>query len=142
MVHSSPEKWYVQLRYFLFSMLLHQVCEFLLVWSQNLYYIMYCFLFGGTWKWNTNTDFSTLNYAAEGIILGFQHYLVMLGTSVIIPTIIVPQMGGGNVSTSLFLSSLSIPIRDLYTNRKYCKLQVVFFQFYGFFVYNIDMRGP
>lgn len=34
------------------------------------------------------------------MILGFQHYLVMLGTTVIIPTIIVPYMGGGNVSIS------------------------------------------
>ena len=35
--------------------------------------------------------------AAEAILLGFQHYLVMLGTTVIIPTALVPQMGGGNV---------------------------------------------
>ena len=35
--------------------------------------------------------------AAEAILLGFQHYLVMLGTIVIIPTALVPQMGGGNV---------------------------------------------
>lgn len=38
------------------------------------------------------------NNAAEAILLGFQHYLVMLGTTVIIPTALVPQMGGGNVS--------------------------------------------
>lgn len=38
--------------------------------------------------------------AAEAFILGFQHYLVMLGTTVIIATIIVPYMGGSNVSTS------------------------------------------
>lgn len=37
---------------------------------------------------------------AEAILLGFQHYLVMLGTTVIIPTALVPQMGGGNVSQS------------------------------------------
>lgn len=35
--------------------------------------------------------------AAEAILLGFQHYLVMLGTTVLIPTALVPQMGGGNV---------------------------------------------
>lgn len=35
--------------------------------------------------------------AAEAILLGFQHYLVMLGTTVLIPTHLVPQMGGGNV---------------------------------------------
>lgn len=47
----------------------------------------------------------SLNDAAEAVILGFQHYLVMLGTTVIIPTIIVPQMGGGNVS--IFLKIVS-----------------------------------
>lgn len=35
--------------------------------------------------------------ADEAILLGFQHYLVMLGTTVLIPTALVPQMGGGNV---------------------------------------------
>lgn len=35
---------------------------------------------------------------AEAILLGFQHYLVMLGTTVLIPASMVPQMGGGNVS--------------------------------------------
>jgi nucleobase transporter 1/2 len=38
--------------------------------------------------------------AAEAILLGFQHYLVMLGTTVFIPTALVPQMGGRNVSDS------------------------------------------
>lgn len=37
--------------------------------------------------------------AAEVILLGFQHYLVMLGTTVSLSTIIVPLMGGGNVRT-------------------------------------------
>jgi hypothetical protein len=32
------------------------------------------------------------------VFVAFQHYLVMLGTTVIIPTIIVPLMGGGHVS--------------------------------------------
>lgn len=41
-------------------------------------------------------DLSSDN-AAEAILLGFQHYLVMLGTTVIIPTALVPLMGGGNV---------------------------------------------
>lgn len=36
-------------------------------------------------------------FAAEAILLGFQHYLVMLGTTVLIPSALVPQMGGGNV---------------------------------------------
>lgn len=34
---------------------------------------------------------------AEAILLGFQHYLVMLCTTVLIPSSLVPQMGGGNV---------------------------------------------
>jgi xanthine/uracil permease len=41
--------------------------------------------------------------AAEAILLGFQHYLVMLGTTVIIPTALVPQMGGNNVRIQLLL---------------------------------------
>lgn len=36
----------------------------------------------------------------EALLLAFQHYLVMLGTTVIIPTILVPLMGGGNVSST------------------------------------------
>ncbi|PWZ15175.1 Nucleobase-ascorbate transporter 6 [Zea mays] len=34
----------------------------------------------------------------EAILLGFQHFVVMLGTTVIIPSALVPQMGGGNVA--------------------------------------------
>lgn len=30
----------------------------------------------------------------QALVLGFQHYFVMLGTTVLIPTILVPQMGG------------------------------------------------
>ena len=37
---------------------------------------------------------------AQALALGFQHYFVMLGTSIIIPTILVPQMGGDLVSCS------------------------------------------
>ncbi|CDO97291.1 unnamed protein product [Coffea canephora] len=49
----------------------------------------------------------------EAVILGFQHFLVMIGTIVIIATIIVPQMGGGNVEkaqviqTMLFVSGVN-----------------------------------
>lgn len=39
--------------------------------------------------------------AAEALVLGFQHYLLTLGITVLIPSIIVPQMGGGNVRTKL-----------------------------------------
>ncbi|XP_057963840.1 nucleobase-ascorbate transporter 4 [Malania oleifera] len=50
---------------------------------------------------------------AEAIILGFQHYLVMLGTTIIISGIVVPTMGGGNgekaevVQTLLFVAGLN-----------------------------------
>ncbi|XP_070027386.1 nucleobase-ascorbate transporter 4 isoform X2 [Nicotiana sylvestris] len=60
---------------------------------------------------------------AEAVILGFQHYLVMLGTSVIIPTIIVPQMGGGNVEkaqviqTLLFVAGLNTLLQSWFGTR-------------------------
>jgi hypothetical protein len=33
----------------------------------------------------------------EGIALGFQHYILSLGTVVMIPTMLVPLMGGNDV---------------------------------------------
>lgn len=53
--------------------------------------------------------------AAEAIILGFQHYIVMLGTTVLIASILVPLMGGGNVSTFWFCDLVS-PYFGLFTN--------------------------
>lgn len=59
----------------------------------------------------------------EAIILGFQHYIVMLGTTVIIPTIIVPQMGGGNeekaqvIQTLLFVAGLNTVLQSLFGTR-------------------------
>ncbi|KAI3445879.1 hypothetical protein Pfo_002544 [Paulownia fortunei] len=60
---------------------------------------------------------------AEAIVLGFQHYLVMLGTTVIIPTIIVPYMGGGNVEkaqviqTLLFVSGVNTLLQTWFGTR-------------------------
>jgi hypothetical protein len=34
------------------------------------------------------------------VVLGFQHYILTLGITVLIPTISVPQMGGGDVRIS------------------------------------------
>jgi hypothetical protein len=34
---------------------------------------------------------------AETLLLGFQHYIVMLGTTVMIPSYLVPRMGGNDV---------------------------------------------
>jgi hypothetical protein len=36
---------------------------------------------------------------AEAIVLGFQHYLTMLGTTVLIPTLIFRNIGGNAVSS-------------------------------------------
>ncbi|KAF8378324.1 hypothetical protein HHK36_029663 [Tetracentron sinense] len=59
----------------------------------------------------------------EAILLGFQHYLVMLGTTVIIPTALVPQMGGGNeekakvIQTLLFVAGLNTLHQTLFGTR-------------------------
>ncbi|KAK9107984.1 hypothetical protein Syun_023995 [Stephania yunnanensis] len=59
----------------------------------------------------------------EAILLGFQHYLVMLGTTVLIPTALVPQMGGGNeekakvVQTLLFVAGLNTLFQSLFGTR-------------------------
>uniref|UniRef100_A0ACD6A4G5 Uncharacterized protein n=2 Tax=Avena sativa TaxID=4498 RepID=A0ACD6A4G5_AVESA len=51
--------------------------------------------------------------AVTTVVVGFQHYLVMLGTTVIIATILVPLMGGGHeekavvIQTILFLSGIN-----------------------------------
>ncbi|KAF7811090.1 Nucleobase-ascorbate transporter 4 [Senna tora] len=42
----------------------------------------------------------------EGILLGFQHYLVMLGTIVLISTFLAPLMGGGNVEKAEMIQTL------------------------------------
>eukprot|EP00268_Persea_americana_P012081 TRINITY_DN1506_c0_g1_i4.p1 TRINITY_DN1506_c0_g1~~TRINITY_DN1506_c0_g1_i4.p1 ORF type:complete len:222 (+),score=29.14 TRINITY_DN1506_c0_g1_i4:1129-1794(+) len=59
----------------------------------------------------------------EAILLGFQHYLVMLGTTVLIPTILVPQMGGDNeekarvIQTLLFVAGLNTFLQTLFGTR-------------------------
>ncbi|KAG6650866.1 hypothetical protein CIPAW_06G072600 [Carya illinoinensis] len=59
----------------------------------------------------------------EAILLGFQHYLVMLGTTVLIPTSLVPQMGGGNeekakmIQTILFVAGLNTLFQSLFGTR-------------------------
>lgn len=61
--------------------------------------------------------------AAEAIILGFQHYLVMLGTTVIIPSVLVPQMGGSNedkakvIQTVLFVSGINTLFQTTFGTR-------------------------
>ncbi|KAL1807247.1 hypothetical protein ACET3Z_030315 [Daucus carota] len=59
----------------------------------------------------------------EAILLGFQHYLVMLGTTVLIPTTLVPQMGGGNeekakmIQTLLFVAGVNTYMQTLFGSR-------------------------
>jgi nucleobase transporter 1/2 len=59
----------------------------------------------------------------EAILLGFQHYLVMLGTTVLIPTALVPQMGGGNeekaqvIQTLLFVAGINTLLQSLFGSR-------------------------
>nr|GMD15112.1 nucleobase-ascorbate transporter 7-like [Ipomoea batatas] len=59
----------------------------------------------------------------EAILLGFQHYIVMLGTTVLIPTTLVPQMGGGKeekakmIQTLLFVAGLNTLTQSLFGTR-------------------------
>jgi hypothetical protein len=40
-------------------------------------------------------------FPGEAIILAFQHYILALGTAVMIPAVLVPMMGGDDVSSCL-----------------------------------------
>lgn len=42
----------------------------------------------------------------EAILLGFQHFVVMLGTTVFISSLLVPLMGGGNVEKAQVIETL------------------------------------
>ncbi|KAH7523740.1 hypothetical protein FEM48_Zijuj06G0044100 [Ziziphus jujuba var. spinosa] len=61
--------------------------------------------------------------SAEAVVLGFQHYLLTLGTTILIPSMIVPQMGGDNldkamvIQTFLFVSGLSTLLQSLFGTR-------------------------
>ncbi|KAJ7979458.1 Nucleobase-ascorbate transporter-like protein [Quillaja saponaria] len=59
----------------------------------------------------------------EAVLLGFQHYLLALGINVLIPSMIIPQMGGGNaekarvIQSLLFVSGLSTLLQSLFGTR-------------------------
>ncbi|KAL8091525.1 nucleobase-ascorbate transporter 6-like [Apium graveolens] len=59
----------------------------------------------------------------EAILLGFQHFIVMLATTVIIPTALVPQMGGGNeekakvVQTVLLVAGINTLLQTTFGSR-------------------------
>ncbi|CAN6447102.1 unnamed protein product [Victoria cruziana] len=59
----------------------------------------------------------------ETIILAFQNYILMLGTSVMIPSLLVPMMGGNNddkarvIQTLLFVAGLNTLLQALFGTR-------------------------
>ncbi|XP_047310613.1 nucleobase-ascorbate transporter 2 [Impatiens glandulifera] len=59
----------------------------------------------------------------EAIALGFQHYILSLGTAVMIPTFLVPLMGGSNhdkvrvVQTLLFIQGINTLLQSLFGTR-------------------------
>ncbi|CAN6204147.1 unnamed protein product [Urochloa humidicola] len=59
----------------------------------------------------------------EGIALGFQHYILSLGTAVMIPTMLVPLMGGNDhdkakvVQTLLFVTGIKTLLQTLFGTR-------------------------
>ncbi|KAL2925746.1 Nucleobase-ascorbate transporter 1 [Bienertia sinuspersici] len=61
--------------------------------------------------------------AAETILLAFQNYILMLGTSVMIPTLIVPAMGGSDgdkarvIQTLLFVAGINTLLQALFGTR-------------------------
>ncbi|XVF44969.1 hypothetical protein PTKIN_Ptkin02bG0165900 [Pterospermum kingtungense] len=77
----------------------------------------------------------------EAILHGFQHYLVMLGTTVIISSIIVPLMGGGNVekaeviNTILFVAGINTLLQTFFGTR----LPVVMGASYAFIIPTISI---
>ncbi|XP_021848334.1 nucleobase-ascorbate transporter 1 isoform X1 [Spinacia oleracea] len=60
---------------------------------------------------------------AETILLAFQNYILMLGTSVMIPTMIVPAMGGSDgekarvIQTLLFVAGINTLLQALFGTR-------------------------
>lgn len=61
--------------------------------------------------------------AAEALLLGFQHYIVMLGTTVLIATTLVPLMGGNHgdkarvIQSLLFMSGLNTLLQTWFGSR-------------------------
>lgn len=59
----------------------------------------------------------------EAVLLGFQHYILTLGTTVLIPTMTVSQMGGDNaekarvIQTLLFLSGFNTLMQTMFGTR-------------------------
>ncbi|KAG7037757.1 putative nucleobase-ascorbate transporter 10, partial [Cucurbita argyrosperma subsp. argyrosperma] len=77
----------------------------------------------------------------EAFMLGFQHYVLTLGFSVLIPSLIVPQMGGSDaekakvIQTLLFVSGLNTLFQSLFGTR----LPVVVVGSYAYLVPTISI---
>ncbi|KHN08000.1 Nucleobase-ascorbate transporter 1 [Glycine soja] len=60
---------------------------------------------------------------AETILLAFQNYILMLGTSVMIPSMLVPAMGGSSgdkaqvIQTLLFVAGINTLLQALFGTR-------------------------
>ncbi|KAH9617659.1 hypothetical protein KSS87_004724 [Heliosperma pusillum] len=76
--------------------------------------------------WRESLSFVTASLVCDGpeaILLGFQHYIVMLGTTVLIPSALVPQMGGGKIQkaeviqTLLFVAGLNTLLQSTFGTR-------------------------
>ncbi|KAK4745648.1 hypothetical protein SAY87_011960 [Trapa incisa] len=59
----------------------------------------------------------------EALLLGFQHYILTVGITVMIPSLLVPQMGGGNhekaeaIQAQLFAAGVSTLLQSLFGTR-------------------------
>ena len=63
----------------------------------------------------------------EAILLGFQHYLVFLGNTILIPSALFPQMGGGFkekarvvIQTLQFVAGLNVLPQTFFWNSSAC----------------------
>ena len=56
---------------------------------------------------------------AEAIALGFQHYILALGTAVMIPTFLVPLMGGNDVNPLYFINLTNHEVGSAVTVRRF-----------------------
>ena len=74
--------------------------------NPNLQFFVFCFLVGFFCFPNFGSHFLFLK-TGEAIALGFQHYILALGTAVMIPSFLVPLMGGDDVSWFCIPSSLN-----------------------------------
>lgn len=68
---------------------------------------------------------------AEAVALGFQHYLVMLGSSIMIPSILVPMMGGSDVRSEPCITSTIYNFLSLYSYRLMKVWNKVFGSYYA-----------